>query len=79
MTDKERDDFLYDFCERFDKSMTLDKYKNNIRKYLILCSWHYTEKEADKIVKKYDKDINQSYKKKETIGDVALDIGFSCG
>ncbi|MCC8131471.1 MAG: hypothetical protein LUC38_02825 [Oscillospiraceae bacterium] len=79
MTDEERKKFLYRECERFDGSMTYEEYEAAIKKYLMLCDWRYSEEGAEERVMKDREYIQGEFKKKMTVGDVAIDIGYCCG
>lgn len=79
MTDAQVNKFLYEECETFNEKHTLDDYKEMICKYLMLCSWKYTKESAEERVKLYSDAISEAYAKKETVGDIALDIGYCCG
>lgn len=79
MTTKKKETFLYEECERFDDSQSLDDYKAAIVKYLMLCDWNYTEEAATATVSANAEYIEKAYAKKETVGDIALDIGYCCG
>ncbi|MCD7958213.1 MAG: hypothetical protein LUF89_01475 [Ruminococcus sp.] len=79
MTQAQIDKFLYEECETFDDTMTLETYTKTICKYLTLCSWQYTMAQAKAKVKQYAGIIKEAYNNKETVGDIAMDIGYSCG
>ena len=76
---KERDNYLHVFCETYDEKMTIEEYKTHVIRYLTLCPYRYSESFAEKLAEHNKKFIEQAYKNKETIGDIAVDIGFFCG
>ena len=79
MTQEQIDKFLYEECEVFNDKHDLKAYTAAICKYLTLCSWKYTEARAKARVKQYAATIKEAFENKETVGDIALDIGYSCG
>ncbi len=79
MTQAQISTFLYEECEKFDDTQTLEDYISAICKYLTLCSWHYSMTQAKARAKQYDEIIKKAYGNKETVGDIAMDIGFCCG
>lgn len=65
--------------ETFNKACSFEQYKRDIIRYLMHSSWHYSEKTAKAIVKNEMEYIQKSFKKKDTIADVAVEIGYGCG
>ena len=61
------------------KDCSFEQYKRDIIRYLMHSSWHYSEKAAKSIVKDEMDYIQKSFKKKDTIADVAVEIGYGCG
>ncbi len=41
--------------------------------------WHYSKQAAKAIVKDEMDYIQKSFKKKDTVADVAVEIGYGCG
>ena len=65
--------------ETFNKACSFEQYKRDIIRYLMHSSWHYSEKTAKAIVKNEMEYIQKSFKKMDTIADVAVEIGYGCG
>lgn len=65
--------------ERFNENSTFEDYKKDIIRYLMLCGYHYSEKGANELVNQYIKDIKKAFSHKETVADLATDIGYGCG
>ncbi|MCD8005974.1 MAG: hypothetical protein LUF29_03225 [Oscillospiraceae bacterium] len=56
--------------------MTYEEYEAAIKKYLVLCDWRYPEDVAKETVEINKEYIRKSFGNKETVGDIAMDIGF---
>ena len=77
MNDEERK-FMMD-CDVFRDYTSIEEYKADIRRYLTLSSWHYSEEMADEIVTTNDILIDRAFAENEPAADIAVDIGYSCG
>ena len=71
--------FLHIECEKFNDNISFEDYKQNVIRYLMLCSYNYSQEYATWLVEKYMNDIKESFKKKEPVANVAIDIGYMCG
>ena len=75
------DDYVFvDFeSESFNENCSFEDYKRDIVRYLMLCSYRYTEDGAISLVNDYMDDIKKSFAEKEPVADLAIDIGYGCG
>ena len=76
---QEEDDFLCAECKSFKPGTTFEAYLADIRRYLILCPWHFEPEHADERISWNMNPIRESYEKQEPVADIALDIGYTCG
>lgn len=58
---------------------TFERYKWDVRQYLVKDSWHYSKDFADTIVGGELYRIKEGFDKGESIESVAADIGYFCG
>ena len=58
---------------------TFERYKFDIRQYLVEDSWHYSKDLADTIVASELYRIKEGFDEGESIESVAADIGYFCG
>lgn len=58
---------------------TFERYKWDVRQYLVEDSWHYSKDFADTIVGSELYRIKEGFDKGESIESVAADIGYFCG
>lgn len=72
------DDFFHN-CDKRRKYARLDEYKADVKRWLTLSSWHYTEEQAEDIINQRIRDVEQSFKSKECVSDCGAEIGFFCG
>ena len=79
MTESEIKNFLEIESECFHENYTIEEYRSDIKAYLMLCSWHYLETDADRILRVYRDAIRENYAKQIPVADTALDIGYACG
>jgi hypothetical protein len=79
MTEKERNFFAS--CESFKNYANSDEYIADIRRWLMLSDWHYTEEQADELINKPERMtwIKESFAKHEAVADIAIDVGYCCG
>lgn len=77
MTEKE--EIFYKECFRHKHYDSIDDFKIDIIKLLILSSWHYTEEQAKELVVSEEKFISECFARGETVADVVVDIGYCCG
>lgn len=56
-----------------------EKYKQDIKKYLIECPWKYEADEADRTINHYIKYVREGFEKGESPESIGIDIGYTCG
>ena len=64
---------------KFNEDDSFEDYKRKVVRYLMLCAYKYSEKDALSLVDQYLDDIKKSFIKKDSAGDIAIDIGYVCG
>ena len=64
---------------KFNEDDSFEDYKRKVVRYLMLCAYKYSEKDALSLVDQYLDDIRKSFIKKDPAGDIAIDIGYVCG
>ncbi len=65
--------------ESFAEGCSFEEYKQNIIRYLMVCSYEYSEEDAISLVDHCLLDVRMSYWGKEPVANVALNIGYACG
>ncbi len=70
---------FYSSCDKSSNYHSLDDYKNDIVKWLALCSWHYSEDAARKCVEDNIVFVKEAFDQKEPVSSIGLDIGYGCG
>ena len=73
------DQEFFESCDVFKEYKSIEEYEADIRRYLTLSSWHYSEKMADEIVSSSGILIERAFAEKEPAADIAVDVGYSCG
>lgn len=71
--------FMKEVCQNFIEGSTFSEYEADIVRYLMLCSWEYSEESAIERVLWERARLRGEYLDKTPIEDVALDIGYCCG
>lgn len=71
--------FMQEKCKQFIEGSTFGEYEADIVRYLVLCSWEYSEEGAIEHVLWECGRLRGEYLDKTPIEDVALDIGYCCG
>ena len=71
--------FMQEKCKQFIAGSTFGEYEADIVRYLMLCSWEYSEESAIKLVLWERSRLRGEYLDKTPVEDVALDIGYCCG
>lgn len=71
--------FMQEACKQFIEGSTFGEYEADIVRYLILCSWKYSEESAIERVLWERARLRGEYLDKTPVEDVALDIGYCCG
>ena len=72
---------FFDSCDSYKNYENIDEYKKDIRRWLTLSSWHYTEEQADELMAMKERTawIEQAFDNKEPVADIAADVGYCCG
>ncbi len=70
-----------DSCEEFKDYASIDEYIADIRRWLALSSWHYSEEQVDKLLADpiRMKWVEEAFEEKEAVSDIASDVGYCCG
>ena len=76
--DPEDEKFLDD-CEKVQDYLCIDDYKRDIKRWLVLSSWRYSESQAEDIINTNMHFITDAFEKKEPVGDIGAEVGFGCG
>ena len=63
----------------FHADRTYEEYREEIIRYLMLCSWRYSREDAISVVEHYESYIRQAYADGKTVDFVAIDVGYACG
>lgn len=79
MSKKERE--FFDSCDSFKNYSNIDEYKADIRRWLTLSSWHYSEEKANELMEMAERAvwIEQAFQNKEPASAIAADVGYCCG
>lgn len=79
MSEEER--AFFDRCDSFKNYATIDEYKADIRRWLTLSSWHYSEEAADALINlpASAEWIKQAFESGEPASSIGVDIGYGCG
>lgn len=79
-TNPEEKEFLRG-CNQFKDYASIDEYIADIRRWLMLSSYHCSEEEAAKLTENpvRKKWIEESFENKEPAADIAADVGYFCG
>lgn len=78
MTEKEYKFFTVT-CESYIEGQSFEEYKEYIHKWLMLSDWHYTSEQAAELITKRLDFIEDSYIRKESVSEAAVDVGYCCG
>ena len=76
---KEELEFLDVSSEVFKKGQSLEEYKSDIKRRLMLCPWKYSSELADRTIELYSIEISLAHFNEEPVADIACDIGYCCG
>ncbi|MBR3004710.1 MAG: hypothetical protein IKH67_06570 [Lachnospiraceae bacterium] len=71
--------FLEVESESFIEGCSFEDYKQDVIRYLMLCSYKYSEKRAKSLVNRRLAEIKRAYIRKDPVADIAIDIGYACG
>ena len=66
-------------CESYIEGQSFEDYKDYIHKWLMLSDWHYTSEQAAELIEERISFIEESYARKESVSDAAVDVGYCCG
>ena len=77
----EEDKKFFNSCDSFKDYSSIEEYTADIRRWLTLSSWHYSEEEAKKLTEDPIRKewIQKSFDEKEPVSDIAADVGYFCG
>lgn len=70
---------FFDGCDDFKNYADIEEYKADIKRWLTLSSWGYSEERADKLIKQNDAYIEKAFNEREPASDAGAEVGFSCG
>jgi hypothetical protein len=72
---------FFDSCDESRAYNSLDEYTADIRRWLILSSWQYSEEQADKLLADPIRKawVQEAFEKREPVSDIASDVGYCCG
>lgn len=76
---KEELEFLDVGSRVFKKGQSLEEYKSDIKRWLILYPWKYSSKLADDTIEFYSTYISLAYFNEEPVVSIACDIRYCCG
>lgn len=76
---KEELEFLDVDSRVFNKERSLEEYKSDIKRWLMLCPWKYSSMLADDTIEIYSTYISLAYFNEEPVVSIACDIGYCCG
>lgn len=65
--------------EKLTQEEAFEKYKHDIKKYLMECAWRYSAEDAEKTINFYINNVKEAFEKGDSVEDIALDIGYVCG
>lgn len=77
MSKKERE--FFDSCDSFKNYANIDEYKADVRRWLTLSSWHYSEEKAEKLIDQQSAYIEKAYADREPAADAGAEVGYCCG
>ena len=79
MSDADKE--FFNSCDEFKDYPSIEEYTADIRRWLTLSSWHYSEEEAKRFteIPVRKKWIEESFENKEPAADIAADVGYFCG
>ena len=76
---REEVEFLNVTSEVFKKGQSLQEYKSDIKRWLMLCPRKYSSEFADHTIELYSIEISLAHFNEEPVADIACDIGYCCG
>lgn len=79
MSDAEKG--FFNSCDKFKNYPSIEEYTADIRRWLTLSSWHYSEEEAKKLTEDPTRKewIHKAFEDKKPAADIAADVGYFCG
>ncbi len=63
----------------FKENSTLEEYRQDVIRYLMVGGYQYSEELAISLADRYTKVIKKSYFDRLPVADLAIDIGYTCG
>lgn len=70
---------FFDSCDSYKNYENIDEYKKDIRRWLTLSSWHYSDDQAGKLIETQKDYIEQAYDSREPAADAGAEVGYCCG
>ena len=64
---------------RFNKDSSFEEYIRDIKRFLTLSTWQYTEESAEYIVEEEMCTVKSYYAWEKPVAEVAIEIGYGCG
>lgn len=77
MTNEER--AFFESCDSYKNYSSIDEYIEDIRHWLTLSSWHYSEQRAQELIEANKAYIEKAYASREPASDAGAEVGFCCG
>ena len=79
MSDADKE--FFNSCDEFKNYPSIEEYAADIRRWLTLSSWHYSEEEAKKLTEDHTRKewIHKAFEDKEPAADIAAGGGYFCG
>ena len=74
-----KDREFFDSCYSFKNYAGIEEYKADIRRWLTMSDWHYTEEQADSLVEQNSAYINSAFNDRESAADAGAEVGYCCG
>ena len=76
---EEEEEFLFVTSCVFHEGQSFEAYKADVKRSLMLSSWHYSEERAEERMRKHRQYIEEAYRDREPVDSVAAEVGYSCG
>ena len=66
-------------CDEKQSYDSIEDYKRDIIRWLMLSDWHDSKETAEELVRMREMHIIESFERNDTISDIAVEVGFCCG
>ena len=66
-------------CDEKQSYDSIEDYKRDIIRWLMLSDWHDSKETAEELVRMREMHIIESFERNDTISDIAVGVGFCCG